>query len=101
MLTKQKMADKDNKILYGLYAVVIHGGSLHGGHYTACVRRRPPVHEQVQTPKNHSWRYDEGAARQGQWYYTSDSHVSSQRDFSSVANSQAYLLFYERLPVIY
>jgi len=94
------MADKDNKILYGLYAVVVHGGSLHGGHYTACVRRRRPVHEQVQTPKGHSWRYDEGAAHQGQWYYTSDSHVSSQRDFSSIASSQAYLLFYELLPVV-
>ena len=94
------MADKQNKILYGLYAVVVHGGSLHGGHYTAYVRRRPPVHEQVQTPNGNSWRYDERAALQGEWYYTSDSHVSSQYNFESVARSQAYLLFYERLPVI-
>ena len=94
------MADKQDKILYGLYAVVVHGGSLHGGHYTAYVRRRPPVHEQTQTPKGNSWKYDENAALQGKWHYTSDSHVSSRCNFESVATSQAYLLFYERLPVI-
>ncbi|XP_065906346.1 serine/threonine-protein kinase DDB_G0283821-like isoform X3 [Dysidea avara] len=92
-----RMADKEKKILYGLYAVVVHGGSLHGGHYTANVRRRPPVHEQ--TPKGDSWKYDEGAAYQGDWYYTSDSHVSSPSTFSSVERSQAYLLFYELLPI--
>jgi len=94
------MADKENKILYGLYAVVVHGGSLHGGHYTAYVRRRRPVYEQMQVPKRDSWKYDEGAATKGEWHYTSDSHVSSQCDFSSVAGSQAYLLFYELLPII-
>ena len=94
------MADKESKILYGLYAVVVHGGSLHGGHYTACVRRRPTTHEQTQVTKDNSWKYDERAAHQGEWYYTSDSHVSSQCDFSRVAGSQAYLLFYELLPII-
>ena len=93
------MADKENKILYGLYAVVVHGGSLHGGHYTANVRRRQPVHEQVQTPKGDSWKYDERAAHQGDWYHISDSYVSSRSTFSSVVGSQAYLLFYELLPI--
>ncbi|XP_065906353.1 serine/threonine-protein kinase TAO3-like isoform X2 [Dysidea avara] len=95
----QRMADKENKILYGLYAVVVHGGSLHGGHYTANVRRRQPVHEQVQTPKGDSWKYDERAAHQGDWYHISDSYVSSRSTFSSVVGSQAYLLFYELLPI--
>jgi len=94
------MADKEKRILYGLYAVVVHGGSLQGGHYTACVRWRPAVHEQTQVAKGNFWKYDERAANDGEWYYTSDSHVSSRSDFKGIAGAQAYLLFYELLPII-
>lgn len=35
----------------------------------------------------------------GQWYYASDSHVRTATE-SEVMRSQAYLLFYERLPFL-
>ena len=79
---------------------MVHGGSLHGGHYTACVRQRPlkkclsgnfTISADQQT-------YDVKAAEEGQWYYTSDSHVSPT-GYGQVESSQAYLLFYEMLPV--
>lgn len=99
----------NNKILYGLYAVVVHSGSLHGGHYTAYVRQRPVQLDQtganqMAQPVNATYDrkrvYDVKAADNGEWYYTSDSHVSRCR-FSEVQRCQAYLLFYEMLPLIY
>ena len=42
--------------------------------------------------------YNAKAAEEGQWYHTSDSHVSPTR-FDQVEDCQAYLLFYEMLPV--
>ena len=99
----------NGKILYGLYAVVVHSGSLHGGHYTAYVRQRPvqtdqSVANRIAHPVNAAYDqkrvYDVKAADDGEWYYTSDSHVSRCR-FSEVQRCQAYLLFYEMLPLVY
>ena len=96
--------------MYGLYAVVVHSGSLHGGHYTAYVRQRPiqvadqSLVNQINQPVNAAYDlkrvYDVKAADEGEWYYTSDSHVSRCR-FSEVQRCQAYLLFYEMLPLVY
>lgn len=36
---------------------------------------------------------------EGQWYYASDSHVRAATE-AEVLKTQAYLLFYERLPII-
>ena len=95
----QDFADSKGKILYGLYAIVVHGGSLHGGHYTACVRQRPLKKSLLkQQPDVSQQTYNAKAAEDGQWYYTSDSHVSGC-GFDRVKGSQAYLLFYELLPV--
>lgn len=64
--------------LYQLTGVCVHGGSLHGGHYTAFVR--------------------EGINKnsRGNWFHCSDSHVAyaSERE---VLGSEAFLLFYERI----
>ena len=95
--------------MYGLYAVVVHSGSLQGGHYTAYVRQRPvltdqSVANQIAHPVNAAYDqkrvYDVKAADDGEWYYTSDSHVS-RCQFSEVQRCQAYLLFYEMLPLVY
>ena len=95
--------------MYGLYAVVVHSGSLHGGHYTAFVRQRPVRLEQsaandIAQPVNAAYDqkrvYDTRTANNGEWYYTSDSHVSRCR-FSEVQKCQAYLLFYEMLPLVF
>ena len=96
----QDFADSKGKILYGLYGVVVHGGSLHGGHYTACVRQRPSRKNLSKQPEVCQETYDAKAAEDGQWYHTSDSHVSTSR-FDGVKGCQAYLLFYEMLPVSY
>lgn len=39
------------------------------------------------------------SAAGGQWYYTSDSHVKMVAP-EEVKKSQAYLLFYEQLPML-
>ena len=79
---------------------MVHSGSLHGGHYTACVRQRPIRKNLSKQPDVGQQTYDEKAAEDGQWYYTSDSHVSTS-GFDAVKGCQAYLLFYEMLPVSY
>jgi len=42
LLIQRQQSENSGKesFLYRLYGVVVHGGSLDGGHYTACVRVR-------------------------------------------------------------
>mmetsp|Transcript_14551 Transcript_14551/g.38925 ORF Transcript_14551/g.38925 Transcript_14551/m.38925 type:complete len:289 (+) Transcript_14551:792-1658(+) len=63
--------------LYTLMAVVVHGGMLYGGHYTAYVR--------------------EGCDGDflGGWYYCSDAQVFRVKE-KDVLAAEAYMLFYER-----
>lgn len=95
-----------NTVQYGLYGVVEHSGSIHGGHYVAYVKVRPrfdrsssrwshlPNSEGKTTNKDNS---DEGICPPpGRWYYVSDSHVQEVSE-ERVLNSQAYVLFYERI----
>lgn len=74
----------EKQILYSLYGVVEHSGTLHGGHYIAYVKVRQKTEESVGVPPP------------GKWYYISDSRVMEASE-SSVLSSQAYLLFYERI----
>lgn len=74
----------EKQILYSLYGVVEHSGTLHGGHYIAYVKVRQKTEENVGVPSP------------GKWYYISDSRVMEASE-SSVLSSQAYLLFYERI----
>ncbi|KAF5291423.1 hypothetical protein FQR65_LT01734 [Abscondita terminalis] len=95
------------KILYTLYGVVEHSGSLHGGHYVAYVKVRPPLHNQSYRwqylPKNnkHPSLQSQGAEANpdiptGKWFYVSDSYVAEVAE-TKVLQAQAYLLFYERI----
>ncbi|XP_050309022.1 ubiquitin carboxyl-terminal hydrolase 16 [Anthonomus grandis grandis] len=91
------------KVLYSLYGIVEHSGSIHGGHYVAYVKVRKPLEENSYRwqflPKNQKEKIQELGeveAPQGKWYYISDSYVSEVPE-SKVLNAQAYLLFYERL----
>lgn len=107
--------------LYALYGVVEHSGTVHGGHYVAYVKTRLPL-----PPDDHRWNFlpkdkdpklndksssisldsegEEASAKTasvvepppGRWYYVSDSRVS-EVDENTVLQSQAYLLFYERI----
>lgn len=82
------------RVLYSLYGIVEHSGSMRGGHYTAYVR--------VRTPQRKAERRSQAGCRAspsappGQWVYVSDTSVQTVPE-SRVLNSQAYLLFYEEL----
>lgn len=95
-----------NHVLYALYGVVEHSGTLHGGHYVAYVKVRAPVQDtdprwsflptERQVPSQVVEEYGGSAkAPAGKWYFVSDSRVSEVGE-ERVLRSQAYLLFYER-----
>jgi ubiquitin carboxyl-terminal hydrolase 16/45 len=93
--------DRQGQILYSLYGVVEHGGSLRSGHYTAYVKvrssacqlqHRQDIPELLKTlPEDVNAVEAEG----GSWYHVSDSSVSLASE-DQVQSCQAYILFYER-----
>ena len=94
--------------MYGLYAAVEHNGSLHGGHYAAYLRRRPLQNTRnLHSIMKHSMstdvtlkrKYNQEAAKEGEWHYANDSQVSKCNP-NAVLNCRPYLLFYEMLPKI-
>ncbi|KAJ8916835.1 hypothetical protein NQ315_005842 [Exocentrus adspersus] len=96
------------KVLYSLYGVVEHSGSIHGGHYVAYIKVRPPLEKSSYRwqflPKNQKEKMagslkgalGEPDVPSGKWYYISDSFVNEIPE-SKVLAAQAYLLFYERI----
>ncbi|KAL2084828.1 hypothetical protein ACEWY4_020346 [Coilia grayii] len=84
------------RVLYSLYGIVEHSGSMRGGHYTAYVKVRNPL-RRAESRRNHPGAREASASSQGQWVYVSDTSVQTVPE-SRVLNSQAYLLFYEELP---
>ena len=78
--------------LYRLAAVVVHAGSMAGGHYIAYARYGPPQ----------PFAYARGAGSLLEppcgalWAYASDNCVSDA-SLDVVLASEAYLLFYERV----
>uniref|UniRef100_A0A672HR90 Ubiquitin carboxyl-terminal hydrolase n=1 Tax=Salarias fasciatus TaxID=181472 RepID=A0A672HR90_SALFA len=81
------------RVLYSLYGIVEHSGSMRGGHYTAYVKVRVP---QRRTEHVNGSAKDASSSSQGQWVYVSDTTVQTVPE-SRVLNSQAYLLFYEEM----
>lgn len=95
----QELKDKNGRIMYGLYGVVVHKGStLRGGHYVAFVKQRPK--SQQTSPAGEDWEYDQGAATDDDtWYCTDDRNIKKcSGGFGDVRTQKAYLLFYELLP---
>uniref|UniRef100_A0A4W6E5W4 Ubiquitin carboxyl-terminal hydrolase n=1 Tax=Lates calcarifer TaxID=8187 RepID=A0A4W6E5W4_LATCA len=84
------------RVLYSLYGIVEHSGSMRGGHYTAYVKVRTPQRKTDQHHRNLSGAREASSSSQGQWVYVSDTTVQSVPE-SRVLNSQAYLLFYEEM----
>ncbi|XP_060093480.1 ubiquitin carboxyl-terminal hydrolase 45 isoform X2 [Heteronotia binoei] len=83
------------KVLYALYGIVEHSGSMRGGHYAAYVKVRSPskkLLDHISSNKNVPGLKESV----GQWVYVSDTHVQVVPE-SRVLQSQAYLLFYERI----
>ena len=94
------MKDRNGRIMYGLYGVVVHNGpTLRGGHYIAYVKQRPTRQQQTSLAAS-DWEYDLKAATEDDtWYYTSDNAIRRcSRGFGDVRQAKPYLLFYELLP---
>ena len=62
--------------VYDLFAVVVHQGSLNGGHYTAL------------------------AKNEGEWYEFNDRYVVKMKESRKIVNSNAYILFYQRRDLV-
>uniref|UniRef100_A0A4W5JUH9 Ubiquitin specific peptidase 45 n=1 Tax=Hucho hucho TaxID=62062 RepID=A0A4W5JUH9_9TELE len=84
------------RVLYSLYGIVEHSGSMRGGHYTAYVKVRSPQRRTEQPQRRNLAGKNASSATQGQWVYVSDTNVQTVPE-SRVLNSQAYLLFYEEM----
>uniref|UniRef100_A0A8D0DAT1 Ubiquitin carboxyl-terminal hydrolase n=1 Tax=Sander lucioperca TaxID=283035 RepID=A0A8D0DAT1_SANLU len=78
------LTEGDFQILYSLYGIVEHSGTMRSGHYTAYVKLAPS-----------SWIHGDPPPR-GSWFHISDTSVQPVSE-SKVQSCQAYLLFYERI----
>ncbi|XP_038540163.1 LOW QUALITY PROTEIN: ubiquitin carboxyl-terminal hydrolase 45 isoform X1 [Canis lupus familiaris] len=88
-----------DKVLYGLYGVVEHSGSMRGGHYTAYVKVRTPSRkllEHITGEKNVPGLKEPDGESADQWVHVSDTYVQVVPE-SRALSAQAYLLFYERI----
>ncbi|KAF3847461.1 hypothetical protein F7725_020489 [Dissostichus mawsoni] len=87
----KNLTEGDNQILYSLYGIVEHSGTMRSGHYTAYVKARP------ECPKlSSNGCTAEGRFNRGSWFHVSDTSVQPVSE-SKVQGCQAYLLFYERI----
>ncbi|EHB09502.1 Ubiquitin carboxyl-terminal hydrolase 45 [Heterocephalus glaber] len=88
-----------DKVLYDLYGIVEHSGSMRGGHYTAYVKVRLPSRkllEHITGKKSIPGLKEPDRESGGQWVHVSDSYVQVVPE-SRALSAQAYLLFYERI----
>ena len=112
--------DCNGKILYGLRGIVDHTGRITAGHYAAYVNiadwndntKSTTTEERSEGISSTYEPMDTDPPQQNEelpqalesnftdeWYFISDSSYN-ETDRSHVLNSQAYILFYERLPFI-
>lgn len=87
------------KVLYGLYGIVEHSGSMRGGHYTAYVKVRVPsrkLAEYITGRKTVPGLKEPDVELGGHWVHVSDTYVQVVPE-SRALSAQAYLLFYERI----
>ncbi|XP_072316322.1 ubiquitin carboxyl-terminal hydrolase 16 [Eucyclogobius newberryi] len=83
-----------SQILYSLYGIVEHSGTMRSGHYTAFVKVRP---RWAKSESNGSSAQCDTDPTKGSWFHISDTSVQPVSDAKALS-SQAYLLFYERIP---
>lgn len=112
--TAKRVVEGSRRVLYSLYGIVSHSGGLSGGHYVALVRNRRPspatekfFFEAADIPLPQKIESEFGAdvdptngnsavVQEGKWYHASDSFVYEASE-TQVLNSEAYILFYERI----
>uniref|UniRef100_A0A8C2BEB4 Ubiquitin carboxyl-terminal hydrolase 16 n=1 Tax=Cyprinus carpio TaxID=7962 RepID=A0A8C2BEB4_CYPCA len=86
--------EDETRVLYSLYGIVEHSGTMRSGHYTAYVKSRPSTHSYVENGLDAGSGHAE--ASKGSWFHISDSSVHPVPE-AKVQGSQAYLLFYEKI----
>ena len=79
--------------------VVHHGSSLHSGHYISYVKTRPSKAEDKDGEYCRT-EYNRDYCNEGQWYLANDTYIHKCQ-FENVQDNQAYMLFYELLPLKY
>uniref|UniRef100_A0A8C6MU62 Ubiquitin carboxyl-terminal hydrolase n=1 Tax=Mus spicilegus TaxID=10103 RepID=A0A8C6MU62_MUSSI len=84
------------KVLYGLYGIVEHSGSMRGGHYTAYVKVRVPSRKLSECITGRKTAAEPDGELGGHWVHVSDTYVQVVPE-SRALSAQAYLLFYERI----
>ncbi|NXJ93682.1 UBP16 hydrolase, partial [Corythaixoides concolor] len=93
----KNVAEGTTKVLYSLYGVVEHSGTMRSGHYTAYAKMRSMNnHLSDLVLRGQAPQALETEPVKGQWFHISDTRVQAV-SASKVLSSQAYLLFYERL----
>uniref|UniRef100_A0A2D4FMZ8 Ubiquitin carboxyl-terminal hydrolase n=1 Tax=Micrurus corallinus TaxID=54390 RepID=A0A2D4FMZ8_MICCO len=84
-----------SEVLYSLYGIVEHSGTMRSGHYTAYVKTSTTSHLS-DLVNDKTQQISESESPRRQWFHVSDTHVQAV-SISKVLKSQAYLLFYERI----
>ncbi|XP_060090347.1 ubiquitin carboxyl-terminal hydrolase 16 [Heteronotia binoei] len=93
----KNVVEGSQRILYSLYGVVEHSGTMRSGHYVAYVKTRAANNQLSDLVLHGKIQQTSGIeSSKGQWFHISDTHVQAVT-VSKVLNAQAYLLFYERL----
>ncbi|KAL1788523.1 ubiquitin carboxyl-terminal hydrolase 16 isoform X1 [Sigmodon hispidus] len=93
----KNVAEDSKRVLYSLYGVVEHSGTMRSGHYTAYAKARTASSHLSNLVLHGDIPQDcEMESTKGQWFHISDTHVQAV-PVAKVLNSQAYLLFYERI----
>ncbi|TSK67195.1 Ubiquitin carboxyl-terminal hydrolase 16 [Bagarius yarrelli] len=90
---QQGVQEGQTQLLYSLYGIVEHSGTMRTGHYTAFVKARPRTHTSSASLNGAT---DVEVPPKGSWFHISDTSVHSVTE-ARVQASQAYLLFYERI----
>ncbi|KAJ3590766.1 hypothetical protein NHX12_008715 [Muraenolepis orangiensis] len=90
--TCKDVPEGQSQVLYSLYGIVEHSGTMRSGHYTAYIKARPAGPSSNGLPTS----AEAVQAPRGCWFHASDSSVQPVTE-SKAQGSQAYLLFYERM----
>lgn len=90
------MQQATNGVLYELYAVIVHEGSINCGHYYAYVKHlRKHDEERWPAPLNRVDITAKEYENSLRWYKVSDEIKSLVHEKEVLDNKNAYILFYE------
>lgn len=97
--------DDEGQLLYRIYGIIEHSGSLTRGHYTSYVKVHAEnerlvtnLASKLNKHATDEMEYTGNGEEDGDesWYHISDTSVT-KKSLSQALNSNAYLLFYERI----